>query len=74
MTRGIRFVSEPPETVFAPVWDYSIAIKSTNINTEDLAKIILEKEKEIKEKYPNDWENYDDGDTGFGGVSFTARF
>ena len=74
MTRGIRFVSEPPETVFAPVWDYSIAIKSTNINTEDLAKIILEKEKEIKEKYPNDWENYDDGDTGLGADSLTARF
>ena len=51
MTKGIRFVSESPETAFAPVWDYSIAIKSTNINTEDLAKIILEKEKEIIENY-----------------------
>ena len=70
MTKGIRFVSESPETAFAPVWDYSIAIKSTNINTEDLAKIILEKEKEIIENYSGD----DDGNTGLGADSLTARF
>ena len=44
MTRGIRFVSEPPETPFAPFWDYSIAVKPIIINTEYIAKIVLEKE------------------------------
>tara|TARA_B100000965_G_C19494236_1_gene714472 strand:- start:397 stop:1041 length:645 start_codon:yes stop_codon:yes gene_type:complete len=70
MTKGIRFVSESPETPFAPVWDYSIAIKSIIINTENIAKIILQKEKEIIEKYSGD----DDGNTGLGADSLTARF
>ena len=70
MTRGIRFVSESPETVFAPVWDYSIAIKPIVINTEDIAKIVLQKEKEIIDKYSGD----DDGNTGLGVDSLTARF
>ena len=70
MTRGIRFVSEPPETPFAPVWDYSIAVKPIIINTENIAKIVLEKEKEIIEKYSGD----DDGNTGLGADSLTARF
>tara|TARA_B100000941_G_C28475752_1_gene539060 strand:+ start:367 stop:1011 length:645 start_codon:yes stop_codon:yes gene_type:complete len=70
MTRGIRFVSEPPETPFAPFWDYSIAVKPIIINTENIAKIVLEKEKEIIEKYSGD----DDGNTGLGADSLTARF
>lgn len=70
MTRGIRFVSESPETVFAPVWDYSIAIKPIVINTEDIAKIVLQKEQEIIDKYSGD----DDGNTGLGVDSLTARF
>ena len=70
MTRGIRFVSESPETVFAPVWDYSIAIKPIVINTEDIAKIVLQKEKEIIDEYSGD----DDGNTGLGVDSLTARF
>ena len=70
MTRGIRFVSEPPETPFAPFWDYSIAVKPIIINTENIAKIVLEKEKDIIEKYSGD----DDGNTGLGADSLTARF
>jgi len=70
MTRGVRFVSESPETVFAPVWDYSIAIKPIVINTEDIAKIVLQKEQEIIDKYSGD----DDGNTGLGVDSLTARF
>ena len=45
MTKGIRFVSEPPETAFAPVWDYSIAIKSTNILGLNVAGVDLMRSK-----------------------------
>ena len=45
-------------------------MKPIIINTENIAKIVLEKEKEIIEKYSGD----DDGNTGLGADSLTARF
>ena len=74
MTKVTRFTSDPPQSPYAPIWDYCIAEKETNIDVEELAKIILSKEEEIKEKYPDDWDQYDDGDTGLGADSLTARF
>ena len=46
--KSILFKSEPPQTPFAPSWDFSIAEKIIKIDLESLADIILEKEKEIK--------------------------
>ncbi len=74
MTKVTRFTSDPPQSPYAPIWNYCIAEKETNINVEVLSKVILFKEEEIKEKYPDDWDQYDDGDTGLGADSLTARF
>ena len=74
MTKVTRFTSDPPQSPYAPIWDYCIAEKETNIDVEELSKVILFKEEEIKEKYPDDWDQYDDGDTGLGADSLTARF
>ena len=74
MAQVIHFSSDPPQSPFAPQWDYVIAEKETKVDVEELAKLILSKEEEIKEKYPDDWDHYDDGDTGLGADSLTARF
>ena len=71
MTKVTRFTSAPPQSPYAPVWDYCIAEKETNIDVEELAKVILYKESKIKDQYT---ENLDDGDTGLGLDSLTARF
>ena len=71
-----RFANDPPQSPYCPIWDYCIAEKKTDIDVEELAKVILLKEIEIKEQYPanNRTLNYDDGDTGLGLDSLTARF
>ena len=69
-----RFVSDRQKSPFGPQWDFVIATKPTEVDVEALSELILSKEEEIKEKYPDDWENYDDGDTGLGADSLTARF
>ena len=40
--------SEPKQTIFAPEYDYTIfEMLNKDVNYEDLAKLILSKEKEI---------------------------
>ena len=41
MTKVTRFTSAPPQSPYAPVWDYCIAEKETNIDVEELAKVCL---------------------------------
>lgn len=67
---ALRFSSDPPQTPFAPVWDYTIAEKQINIDLEELKNIILQKEIEILESFPPD----SDGNTGLGPNSLTSRF
>ena len=71
-----RFVSEPPETPFAPVWDYTLAQTKVDIDLDSLAEYILIKEKEIVSEYPGDmtYAPLDDGKTNLGEDSLTARF
>lgn len=68
--KSILFKSEPPQTPFAPSWDFSIAEKIIKIDLESLADIILEKEKEIKDEFPAS----SDGNTGLGPNSLTSRY
>ena len=72
-----KFQSPPPETPFAPWWNYIIARKQTDIDVQELRRVILIKEKEIVEKYPNssyEYSNYSDGYTGLGPNSLTSRY
>ena len=45
MAQVIRFTSDPPQSPFAPQWDYVIAEKETKVDVEELAKLILSKEE-----------------------------
>ncbi len=45
--KATRFISEPPVTPFAPVWDYTVAQKTLDIDLESLAEFILVKEKRL---------------------------
>ena len=65
------FKNESPQTPYAPVWDFVIADKETDLDVDELGYIILSKEKEIIEEYP---EVNTDGYTGLGKDSLTARF
>ena len=69
--KATRFISEPPVTPFAPVWDYTVAQKTLDIDLESLAEFILVKEEEIKSEYTED---LNDGMTSLGEDSLTARF
>ena len=69
--KATRFVCEPPFTPFAPVWDYTIAQTTSDIDLESLAEYILVKEKEIISEYKED---LDDGMTSLGDDSLTSRF
>ena len=53
-TRATRFISDPPETPFAPTWDFTLARMQTDIDVKSLAEVILSKEKEIIDTYPGD--------------------
>ena len=71
------FQSQDPETPFAPSWDYIIGCKQTDIDTSELAKVILDQEKKILEQYPDgsfEYTNYSDGSTGLGKDSLTSRY
>lgn len=46
-----KFVSEPPQTPYCPQWDYVIAVKSINIDVEELSNLILSKRHKT---LPND--------------------
>tara|TARA_B100001250_G_scaffold9020_1_gene7805 strand:- start:33 stop:689 length:657 start_codon:yes stop_codon:yes gene_type:complete len=65
------FKNEVPQTPYAPLWDFVIADKETDLDVDELGYIILSKEKEIIEEYP---EVNTDGYTGLGKDSLTARF
>lgn len=72
-----RIHSDPPESPFAPQWDYSLGHRLVrDIDLDVLSKTCLQKEKEIKKlpltRQPNG--KYTDGYTGLGKNSTTARF
>ena len=74
--KAIRFVSEQPQTPFAPVWDYTLAQEQIDIDLESLKDLIFMKKKEIIEEYPGDMADLplNDGYTGLGPNSLTSRF
>ena len=64
----VRMASDPPQTPYAPQWDYSFGTTIfKDIDLEVLSKTCLEKEREIK-KLPVAYVNGDvnDGNTGLG--------
>ena len=72
-----KFESQSPKTPFAPTWDYTIGCTQIDIDTDELAKVILSQEKKILEKYPSgsfEYTNYSDGSTGLGADSLTSRY
>ena len=71
-----NFKSDPPLTPFAPEWDYSIGLSNISplINCKKIAKIILEKEKNIISKYPVVQSSSIDGYTNLGPHSLTSRY
>ena len=70
-----RFVSDPPQTPYAPTWDFRVgASKCDDIDVKSLSQFLLSKESEVK-KLPVtkiDGE-YFDGYTGLGINSTTSR-
>ena len=56
-------------TPFAPTWDYVMGEKISEVDYYDLKEEILQKEKEIINKYPYEH----DSDTGLGRLSLTSR-
>lgn len=74
--KATRFVSEQPQTPFAPVWDYTLAQEQIDIDLESLRDLILLKEQEIIKEFPGDKADLqlNDGYTGLGPDSLTARF
>ena len=72
-----KFKSQDPKTPFAPTWDYVIGCMQIDIDTDELAKVILSEEKKILERYPSgsfEYTNYSDGSTGLGKDSLTSRY
>tara|TARA_B100000131_G_scaffold112879_1_gene110021 strand:- start:1383 stop:2048 length:666 start_codon:yes stop_codon:yes gene_type:complete len=72
-----RFVSAPPQSPYAPQWDFRIGTSLCNdVDTNSLSKFLLKKEKEIK-KLPSSRNingKLTDGFTGLGSNSITAKF
>lgn len=72
-----RVSSAQPQTPFAPVWDYTIALSTCNdIDCASLSKLFLDKEREVK-NLPVSIDNngkFTDGYTGLGKNSTTSRF
>ena len=67
---AVHYKSDPPQSPFAPQWDFTIGEKQIDIDCEELTKIILQKEEEIKSQFPAS----SDGNTGLGPDSLTSRF
>jgi hypothetical protein len=69
--------SDPPQTPFAPYWDFPVAtVLCKDIDTQALAKTLLEREEEIK-RLPvslNGLGEPTDGFTGLGFDNTTSRF
>lgn len=72
-----EFVSDLPQTPYAPVWDFKVGTSlCKNIDVASLSNFLLKKEEEIK-KLPNSIGNnnkFSDGYTGLGKNSTTAKF
>ena len=76
-----RFKSNPPQTIFAPQWEYFIAETIlSNIDFQNIAKFILKMEDKILKKFkPSNYTNKKgvlktfDGHTGLGSNSLTSR-
>jgi len=69
------FVSQPRQTIFAPEWAYWLGESFiTDVDFSKVAKLILEKEKEIINNFPISNKNNSDGYTGLGSDSLTARY
>ena len=70
------YSNNPPQTPYAPAWDFAIAHSLIPLRIDNLVLTCLEKEKEIK-KLPLTRQRdgkYTDGYTGLGKNSTTARF
>ena len=70
--KATRFTSDPPKTAYAPTWDYTIAEKDIDIDLEELIRVILLKETEIRKEVDAPTWNSDFWD-GPGKDSMTAR-
>jgi len=71
-----RFVSFPPQTPYAPTWDFRVGTSlCENIDTNSLSQFLLKKEKDLK-KFSNTYYNKKivDGHTGLGKNSTTSKF
>ena len=72
-----RFVSDPPQTPYAPTWDFRVgASKCDDIDVKSLSQFLLSKEKEIK-KLPPSLDvsgKKSDGYTGLGSNNTTSKF
>jgi hypothetical protein len=67
----IQIASLPRQTPFAPEWNYVLGEDTiTEVDYEKIASIILSKEREIINSFPGS----NDGSTGLGENSLTARF
>ena len=79
----INFKSEPKQSFFAPEWSYYMCEDETLDDTvyfKKIAKIILDKEKNVIDSNQNNYNNYNkkhntifDGQTGLGSKSLTSR-
>ena len=77
-----RFKSNPPQTIFAPQWEYFIAETIlSNIDFQNIAKFILKMEDKILKKFKSSNFTNEKGDleitdgyTGLGPNSLTSRF
>ena len=70
------YSNNPPQTPYAPAWDFAIAHSLIPLRIDNLALTCLKKEREIK-KLPlarGNTGKYTDGYTGLGKNSTTARF
>ena len=68
------FRSNPKQTPFAPEWNYFVAESELQgIDFNEIARIILEKEKEIVQNHPHASLSVD-GYTGLGKDSLTSRW
>jgi hypothetical protein len=71
----IKFISNPPQTPFAPTWEYTMAEELINgINWDEIKRITLEKEKYILQNFPPSNKESIDGYTNLGYFSLTSRY
>ena len=70
------YLNDPPKTPYAPAWNFSFGWSTLPLKVDNLALTCLSKEKKIK-KLPLTYDErgkYNDGYTGLGKNSTTARF